>query len=566
MHPVPTTAPGGRGMRLAGWVLAAAAILARGAPPCGAERGKKAPPPKTPAPAPKPAEAGPGLREAEAAFRRRNYAEAEVLADAALLRKPDREERMNLLHLSASAKLLTHNFVGCLGRTEQIRKVYEGARFPLAEMPEFLAPLLEFRAEALLGLGREEDARGLLAELRASAPGAWDLHRAAFLESVLRASGPVHVDFAYEGKDRNSPDLDALKKRAAGSLPKAIHRVRYWLEAPDLEFPPLVLRFGDDDWHGNEDSSAAAWATDVVRGGTVVGVVTVGVEALLEGQFEGNGILAHELGHTLRRKGCPGSRAAVWLEEGIAHWISGDIDLELPGYVLGWWVCPSHFSAGGGWPEFPLRSIPETEAAVAALGDDAQRLCGVLLFEHLERTRGLKNMRKLVRALLTAADPSAVIREETGKSTDEIFAAVSRGLAAWERRAWYDFEDLEAIRALLHETAWEAAERKCRKYAEDRPASMLLPVAKRALFVALHNQGKAAEARQVLNDATAEHRGPVHPWLLLEDLRLARQAGNAARVLTIGRLIQAERTALDNAARAEVVAAIEEARGGGGGK
>jgi hypothetical protein len=545
------------------WALGVAAILLPAAPTCIAEGGKKAPP----VPPPKPADPGPGLAEVDAALDRRNWAGAAHLADVALARKPESLDRLSLLQRSALANTLSGNFVGCLHRTAALIRDFGIAGPAVPERAEFVASFLSLRAEALLGLGREEDARGVLAQIPAAARGAAGLDRLPYVESVLRSSGPTYVDLAYEGMDRNHPELEALKRTAVESLPKAMHRVRFWLEAPDLEFPPLVLRFADDDWHGNEESSAAAWATSVVRSGTVIGVVTVGVKALLEGQFEGNGILAHELGHTLRYKGSPDRRAETWLEEGIAHWISGDIDLELPDYVLGWRVCPAHFTAGGGWPEFPLRSIPETEAGVAALGKDAQRLCGVLFFEHVERRRGIKNMRKLVRALLSAEDPSSVIREETGKSVDEHFQEVSRGLAAWEGRAWYEFDELEEIRGLLHRQAWAEAEGKCRAFIAAHTATKILPVAKRGLFLALQGQGKAIDARRVLDDAIAAHEhSAVHPWLLLEDLRLARQAGNGARVLELGRRIQAERTNLDDAARKETMAAIEEAAGGGAGK
>lgn len=491
----------------------------------------------------------------EACLRRREWSFAASRANAVLARDPQTSWRLMLLLLSAEGHCYAREYVGCLVRTEEILSY--PVRFGIDVVP-WTEQALELRAEALLGLGREEEARRTLLALRERNPAPGDLSRARLIETVLKSAGLITHDFSYDGKFRDDPRLGEAMRASPESLVKAMERVRWWLAAPDLEFPPLVLRFGDDDWSAE---GAAAWAESIPRGGGTVGVVTIGVESLLRGAWKDRGLLAHELGHVLRQAGSPGSSAAPWFEEGIAHWISADLDEEMPGYVLAWRICPAHFVAGGAPEAAPLPAVPPTEAGVAALTLTEQRLCGVLFFHHVERRFGLKATRALVLELLRSPAPSAKVAERLGRTTDELFATIATEF----RPDAHETKDLGEIRRLLHDGAWTEAEARCRAFCDTRPPfhweGRLVPVARRGQVAALFGQGRDAEARRVLRDAIEEHRGSsAHPWLLLEELRLARRDGDSHRVVALGAEIRSERSRLDDAARKEVQDAVREAQ------
>ena len=252
----------------------------------------------------------------------------------------------------------------------------------------------------------------------------------------------------YEGEDLQSRARSALEE----ALPGAMERVRNHLRRPDLEFPPLAVRFAD----GEAARTQAYMSTGIyVVSRRSVAVVTVYAEHYRAGRTRCSEWLAHELVHAIHSGTGPDFGGPSWLSEGLAHWTSGESEDMSRALSLSMVTeDPIHAVERLVWILMP----PD---ALVRESQEIQRAAGALMFRLVERSRGLETMRRLANRLLDSGDYRAAFRDVLGSTPERIFEEARREVPAWFRENFPRWDETASIYRLWGEGKHEEAIAQC---------------------------------------------------------------------------------------------------------
>jgi hypothetical protein len=373
----------------------------------------------------------------------------------------------------------------------------------------------------------------------------------------LHAAGGAAKPFAlvslYKGKYSGDQRLARGRERVEAALPGAFDRLRARLGAPDLEFPPVAVRFQD----GEAVGTSAALSTDTyMRSNEPVAVVTVFTEHLVGGRWEAVTTLAHELAHGLRGAGMGISESPPWLEEGFAHWASRGDEEDLK--TLAFTVLMMDPGAGESALTQALQDPPSLQKAP----DLIQRAAGTYLFYYIERERGLDRARRLTLRLIHGEDHRKAFRDVIGTGPEILMAEARRDVPSWIARHFPRWREAAAILAACKTVDPETGLQRCTEFlspdARD-PESMAVSFARVSLLKRLRRWDDAISTLRDLQSWPLAYA--CVPSLRYGEIEFLRKAGRWEEVARIGKEVLRDIVWSDEEWEADIIRWVEQAEG-----
>ena len=226
------------------------------------------------------------------------------------------------------------------------------------------------------------------------------------------------IAFDYAGKFAKDPRLPDRVKAIEEAIPAAVAHVAARLGRGDRPPPAFTVRFRDEE---QMRLPIRMSVFQELRGTEFRPLIVVGVDDLLDGDFDRVLSLRHEIAHCfhLAALGEPFYRLPSWVKEGLADWASGEGPVHVEGLVRRYG---------------PLRPEAGVDPFVDGLewrtdGDDYPE--AYLAFAMVEEEFGPEASRRLVEELLTHTSYRVAVRRATGLDFP-VFEMRARGFARRE--------------------------------------------------------------------------------------------------------------------------------------
>ncbi len=308
---------------------------------------------------------------------------------------------------------------------------------------------------------------------------------------------------------------------------------------------------------GEGSGTDGSMETCLVQSGRgAVCVIAVVAEDLVNGLDEEEEFLAHELTHVLQFSGPSGGRAPRWLCEGMARWVQHDDEESRVEYLRPWALQLRKPRSPAGPP---LAEALAGRSALEGQGEDLQAAGGAVIFFQLEWSRGIEAVRRLSLRLLDDPDWERVLREETGRPLDALFADARAGYEEWAART---FAGTEALVRFDRDRPAESVA-AVEAFLAAHPSGPLRTCAEFAHARCLRLAGDKVGALAALRAFRRDHpHSSLGPGSLIEEIEILGDLGDWSGVAALCRLLLGDYLWCDarKDLRTDVEKRLEEAR------